>query len=256
MGEEGAGDLRGARHLCLKGPYAGRISHFVAVEPGWNRVTNGATGSKRYRVAFTGPGGHSFFAFGTPNPAYALGRLLVGISQLEVPTTPLTTFSVGVVRGGTSVNAIPERVEVDVDLRSYSDAALTALEQRFLGLPESAAKSKLDNRDGSQKSGIGVELTLIGDRPAGETSADASLVQIAAAALVAEEIEPRIGFDSSDANVPISLGIPAITIGSGFRAFRYHSLDEFIVACRPDVLATMRASLTILIAAANLEDEK
>lgn len=248
VGEEGPGNLRGMRHLFSDGPFAARVGAFIAIEPGLDRVTNGGVGSKRYRVTFKGPGGHSFLNFGTPNPAYALGNLLVDVAALTVPSNPRTTFSVGVVTGGTSVNAIPESVQVEIDLRSQGAEALKQLDAAFGALPVKAAAAETARAGKSGK--VTVTIELMGDRPVGRTDPEAAVVQIAASSLSEEGIKPRFTFDSSDSNYPMSIGRPAVTLGSGFLAARFHSVDEFVFAEPKGVLRIMRANLATIIATA------
>src|SRR5262249_18227237 len=143
VGEEGEGDLRGIKYLLQKGTYKGRVTQMIAIDGGDARgVTRGGVGSKRYRVAFTGPGGHSYGAFGLVNPAYAMGDAIARFSRLSVPSKPKTTFNVGVVRGGTSVNSIPSEVSMDIDMRSESCAELQKLDVAFLGVVRDAVDAE------------------------------------------------------------------------------------------------------------------
>src|SRR4051794_22731900 len=217
VGEEGLGDLRGVRHLFLEGRHRDRIDAFFTVDsPEVDRIVTGGIGSKRYRVAFRGPGGHSFSAFGLVNPAYAMARAMLTLSGLAAPDAPQTTHCASVLGGGTSVNAIPNEVWMEVDLRSQSAAELARLEAEFLAGVEAAVAAEnaaRSIREGAVTAGI----VPIGDRPAGHTAPDAAIVRLATAAVAAHGFTPRHEYSSTDANIPMSLGIPAIKIGSGGR---------------------------------------
>lgn len=233
VGEEGPGDLRGVRYFFTKGKYKDRVQSFFSMD-GTNpaRLVNGAVGSKRYRVTYSGPGGHSYGAFGLVNPAFAMAEATSLLSRIQVPVRPKTTFSVGLVGGGTSVNSIPDSIWMEVDMRSEGPAALAALEKRFLELVEQAAATE-NNARSTREGPIKVEAKLIGDRPAGSTDPQKDLVQLSTAAVLAHGYLPQpnnpfLAFSSTDSNIPMSLGIPALTIGSGGKGERSHSLDERI----------------------------
>jgi len=227
VGEEGEGDLRGIKYILRTGKYKDRIKHVMAIDGGDSAViTRGGVGSRRYRVRFTGPGGHSYGAFGLVNPAYAMAGAISRFAKIEVPASPKTTYSVGVVSGGTSINSIPAEVSMDVDMRSESCAELKRLDEAFLGLVREAVDE--ENRTRSTKEGkIAVDPKLIGERPCGETAASAPIVQAAVAVIKAFDLSPQFSISSTDANIPMSLGIPAITIGRGGPGGRGHSPDEW-----------------------------
>jgi acetylornithine deacetylase/succinyl-diaminopimelate desuccinylase-like protein len=251
VGEEGLGDLRGMKHLFLKGPYRDRIAMFISMDGagGGNDIVHGAVGSKRYRVTFKGPGGHSYGAFGLVSPAFALGNAIRKFSQMTVPESPKTTFSVGVIGGGTSVNSIPFENWMEVDMRSVSPVELEKLETTFLGLMQEAVDE--ENAARSTRQGpIAVDNRIIGDRPSGETPRESPLVQTAAAAIRAVGLSPTFSFSSTDSNIPISLGIPAITIDSGGRGGRAHALDEWIDVEKSSSLKGIEAALLMLLALA------
>jgi acetylornithine deacetylase/succinyl-diaminopimelate desuccinylase-like protein len=253
VGEEGIGDLRGVKHLVLKGPYRDRIAMFISMDGagGGNDIVHGAVGSKRYRVTFKGPGGHSYGAFGLVSPAFALGNAIRKFSQMTVPESPKTTFSVGVIGGGTSVNSIPFENWMDVDMRSVSPVELEKLETTFLGLMKEAVDE--ENAARSTRQGpIVVDNRIIGDRPSGETRRESPLVQTAAAAIRAVGLSPTFSFSSTDSNIPISLGIPAITIDSGGRGGRAHALDEWIDVEKSSSLKGIEAALLMLLALAGV----
>ncbi|WP_046213514.1 M20/M25/M40 family metallo-hydrolase [Paenibacillus wulumuqiensis] len=224
VGEEGLGDLRGVKAL-----FTGHsdIDGFISVEPGEpERITYLAAGSKRYKVTFHGTGGHSFADFGIPNPIHALGRAIAGIAEIRTPAEPKTTFSVGVVEGGTSVNTIAEEAALLLDMRSSSAEALAELEQQALSIIHQAAHA--ENARWNREDELIVKLELVGDRPAGEQSADAIIVQAAAAANQSMRLEPELeDATSTDSNVAISLGIPAVTLGGGGDYGGMHTLDEY-----------------------------
>ncbi len=258
VGEEGLGDLRGVRYLFTKGKYKDKVKAFLSMDgltPA--RLVNGAVGSKRYRVTFKGPGGHSYGAFGLVNPAFAMAEAMSLFSRIQVPAKPKTTYSVGVIGGGTSVNAIPNEIWMEIDMRSESPAALAVVEKRFIEIIGQATVT--ENMARSVKEGpIKAEIKLIGDRPAGETDPQGELVSLAMAAVVAHGHKPSashpfLAFSSTDSNVPISLGIPALTIGSGGKGDRSHSLDEWIDVERSESVKGMSVGLTILLAAAGMK---
>ena len=246
VGEEGEGDLRGVKYLLTKGKYKDRVKQFISIdggEPG--PITNGGTGSKRFRVIFTGPGGHSYGAFGLVNPAYAMGNAIHKFSKLTVPSQPKTTFNVGVVNGGTSVNSIPFEVSMDVDMRSESKEELSKLVDSFHGLLFAAVEEENKARSIAQGK-IKVEAKLIGDRPAGETSRDSAIVKTVAAVVQSFGLKPSYNISSTDSNIPISMGIPAVTIGRG-KGGRQHSLDEWVDVEKPaQILAAQVALVTFL----------
>jgi acetylornithine deacetylase/succinyl-diaminopimelate desuccinylase-like protein len=252
VGEEGQGDLRGMRYLFGDSPLASQIKYFISFEPGLERVTNGGVGSKRYRVTFKGPGGHSLGAFGIVNPSYALGDFLVEFGKTKVPTTARTVFNVGVIKGGTSVNSIPFAMSADIDMRSDGKAELKEVEDRYLSiLPQAVAK---ENADRSTKSGpIVLDNKLIGDRPVGRTDPQSTIVQTAGASMLAGGVTPKFTFGSTDSNIPMSLGKEAITLGSGFNGARGHSLDEYLVVNPAETLKYMKINLATVLALAGAE---
>lgn len=228
VGEEGEGNLRGVRHLLTRGSWSKRqIDAFLSFDgPGVDRITNRALGSRRYRVEFNGQGGHSWGDFGLPNPAHALGRAISRLAAYPVPKDPRTTFNVGSVTGGTSVNAIPERAAMEVDLRSAGDAELKRLDAFFRrAIKEAAEEESARRRPGDAP--LRFEMELIGERPSGETPADSSLVKLAIESTKLLGVEPRLDQSSTDSNLPISLGIPAVTLGAGGTSGCSHTLAEW-----------------------------
>lgn len=250
VGEEGPGDLRGTRYLFGKGKYKDRIAAFFSMDgTGADRVTYGAVGSMRYRVTFKGPGGHSYGAFGLVNPMAAMGATVVEMNKLKVPTQPKTTYMTSVVGGGTSVNSIPDAIWLEVDMRSESAEELKKLNGQFLGIVKSAVEQ--ENAARSTRAGkITADVKLIGERPTGATSPDAEIVRVTAAAAKAAGYTPVLGASSTDSNVPISLGIPAVTIGSGGDGGRAHSVDEWIDVASPEVMKGIGVGLAAVLAMA------
>ena len=223
VGEEGLGDIRGARHL-VSTELAGTIDAFVSIDGTGLDVTATGVGSRRYKVAFTGPGGHSYGAFGTANPIHALGRAVAAVSDLTVPSSPRTTFNVGRIGGGTSVNAIPFEAWFEVDLRSADAAALADLDARFRAIVDHAVAA--ENARWGKPGQVSATLTVVGDRPAGVTPPGASIVRAALGATTAIGEKATLQEGSTDANAAMYLNIPAITIDGGGRGAGAHALDE------------------------------
>ncbi len=252
VGEEGPGDLRGVKYLFREGPYRDRIARFISVESGGQTtITNGALGSMRYRVTFRGPGGHSYGAFGLVSPAFAMAGAITRFAAIAVPEAPKTTLSVGVVRGGTSVNSIPFETSIDVDMRSESPEELDKLVEAFLSAMDEAVDEENVTRSVAEGP-IVLDMELIGDRPSGLTPARTPLVQAALEAARAFGSAPSLRTSSTDANLPISLGIPAITIGRGGLGGRSHSLDEWVDVEREPTVRGLQVVLTTVLAAAAL----
>jgi tripeptide aminopeptidase len=252
VGEEGPGDLRGVRHIFREGRYKDRIAAFVSIDGvAAFAVTYGAVGSKRYRVTFKGPGGHSYGAFGLVNPMAALGTTVVELNRVQVPAVPKTTYMTSVIGGGTSVNSIPYSVWLEVDMRSESREELDKLDARFKAIVEAAVTA--ENAARSTRQGpVTAEVELIGDRPTGATSRDAEIIQLASASVRAAGLTPFFSSGSTDSNIPISLGIPAVTLGSGAQGGRSHALDEWIDVASPESLRGKGATLATILALAGM----
>lgn len=254
VGEEGEGNLRGARHLFTQGNYAGKVDAFVSFDgPGVERITHIALGSRRYRVRLTGAGGHSWGDFGVPNPVHALGRAISRLASYPVPREPRTTYNVGRISGGTGVNVIAQEALMDVDLRSQSASELQRLDAFF----RRAVREAVDDENNFRAPTAGpltLELKLIGDRPSGETPPDILLVRLAAEATTALGHRPLLDCSSTDSNVPISLGIPAITLGSGGTSGNSHTLDEWY---DPKRRATgLKRALLVLLGMARIRGQR
>jgi tripeptide aminopeptidase len=226
VGEEGEGDLRGVKYLMLKGKYKDRIKRFLALDGGaQSAITRAGVGSKRYRVVFKGPGGHSYGAFGLVNPAYAMAAAIARFADVQVPSTPKTTYNVGAVKGGTSVNSIPFEVSMDVDIRSESCEEMHKVDATFVKIVKSAVDE--ENRVRSTREGrIEADLRVIGERPCGETPMQSAILRSTAAMIRAFGLTPTYNSSSTDSNIPMSLGIPALTIGRG-PGGRAHAPDEW-----------------------------
>ncbi|HYJ81052.1 MAG TPA: M20/M25/M40 family metallo-hydrolase, partial [Longimicrobiaceae bacterium] len=224
VGEEGAGNLRGVRHLFER-ELKDRVGWFISIDGTGLTMTKDAVGSYRYRVTYRGPGGHSYGDFGMPNPVHALGRAIARISDLQVPAEPKVTFSVGVVEGGTSVNAIAGEASMLVDMRSVDPARLDSLDARF----HAAVREALDEENARWSSPVRLTVAVerTGTRPAGTQPADAAIVRAATAAGRRLGFTPPAVASSTDANIPINLGIPALTIDGGGKGGGAHSLQEW-----------------------------
>lgn len=223
VGEEGLGDLRGVKHLFDR-ELKGRIDRFISVDGAGHGITYAAVGSRRYRITFKGPGGHSYGAFGMTNPIHALGRAIARIADLQVPADPKTTFNVGRVGGGTSVNSIPFEAWMEVDMRSVDGGALLALDGKLHQALDAALAD--EQKRWGNRGALSVERTLVGNRPAGRVSASAPIVEAATAATRAVGMAVSLEEGSTDSNYPISLGIPAITLDGGGSGQGSHSLEE------------------------------
>jgi acetylornithine deacetylase/succinyl-diaminopimelate desuccinylase-like protein len=253
VGEEGQGDLRGVRHFFTKGEYKDRVGAFLSVDgTDATEVTHGAVGSRRYRVTFSGPGGHSYGAFGIVNPMAAMADFIQRLYRVSVPAEPKTTYSASVTGGGTSVNSIPNETFIEVDMRSSDPVALQRLERRMLAIVAEAVSA--ENHARSTSAGeIKAAPKLIGDRPAGKTELSHPLVQTAIAAIRAHGLTPVPDYSSTDSNIPMSLGIPALTIGSGGGGGRAHALDEYLDVERTAFVRGMSVGLALIMAAAGAQ---
>jgi len=222
VGEEGLGDLRGVKHFFTEHT---EVDGFISIEPGDpSALTYLATGSHRYFVNYSGPGGHSFGAFGTPSAIHAMGRGIAKIADVKVPAVPKTTYTVGVVSGGTSVNSIAADAQMQLDMRSNSPEELLQLEDKILGLVNEGVNEENKRWNSDQ---ITVDPQLVGDRPAGSQPEDALIVQSGWASAQSVALEPKLADPSStDSNYPMSLGVPALTLRGGGVAEGTHSPAE------------------------------
>ena len=231
VGEEGPGNLRGTRHLFATGSTSARgglpkIDYFISVDGAGHDITSRAVGSHRYKVSYKGPGGHSYGAFGNPNPAHALGRAMAAIADFQVPTSPKTTFNVGVIEGGTSVNSIPFEASMEFDMRSESAQSLDALDAKAQRAFRAALNAE-NARWPKSRYKLTMVIDTIGIRPTGGQPDSAYIVRVAEEAGKVLGLSPRLGASSTDANIPISLGVPGITIDGGGSGGGAHGLDEW-----------------------------
>ncbi len=252
VGEEGEGNLRGMRHLFAASPWRDAIQSLLVIDgAGTDTFVNQALGSRRFEVTFRGPGGHSWSDFGVPNPIILLSRALARFSDVQAPESPRTTFNVGVISGGTSVNSIPESATARVDLRSASMEELQKLEDRLREcVAEAWREAPLSHRSGELKVTLAIES--IGDRPAAELPPDARILQFVRAADKHLRIESFPRLASTDANVPLALGIEATTIGSGGDGGGAHTLREWFDCSNRDL--GLKRILLVLLALTGVQE--
>ncbi len=246
VGEEGLGDLRGVKHL-LGAELRDRVDRFVAIDGTGYGITHVAVGSHRYRIRVQGSGGHSYGSFGMPNPIHALGRVIEKVARFEVPGRPKTTFSVGRIGGGTSINAIASEAWMEIDMRSSDPAALQGLDRQFHQAVEEAVDA--ENARWNRASRLTVLTELVGDRPPGTTPRDSPIVEAAVSVTRALGLPVSLGEGSTDANFAISRQIPAITVASGGRGTGSHALGEAF-----DVTEAWKGTQRILLLAIALTE--
>lgn len=251
VGEEGLGDLRGVRYLFKnKTP---KIDSWIAIDGGSiGRVNNQALGSYRYEVIFDGPGGHSWGAFGLVNPHHALGSGIKNfINKADVYTSsgPKTSYNVGVINGGTSVNSIPFKSSMLIDVRSIEPNRLDDMEEILYNSMQEALKEQNEMK----RSGPDLTLTInkIGNRPSGIVEESVPLIQKTIAATQYMGVEPRLTIGSTDSNIPISLGVPAVTIGRGGDGGGAHSLDEWWI--NKEGYKSIQLALLILLSESGID---
>lgn len=243
VGEEGAGNLRGVRHLFREDGPGRKVGGFISLDGvGLDRVINEGVGSTRLRVTLKGPGGHSWTDWDLPNPIHFLGKILAAMDTLPLPSRPRTTATVARCGGGKSINAIPQEAWMEVDLRSQGSGELERVEEALL----SACRRILGGDGRESEAGLSLELEELGRRPAGSTDSGEPLVQAALAATRSLGVEPKLVASSTDANIPMSMGIPAITLGAGGRAGGIHTLNEWY-SNEEGPEGAFRALLTLLV---------
>jgi tripeptide aminopeptidase len=253
VGEEGQGDLRGVRYLFNKGPWKDKIGRFITVDGGnLDIVTNGGLGSLRYRVTFKGPGGHSWGAFGQVSPAFAMGNAIAKFGQVVVPKQPKVSYNVGVVSGGTSVNSIPFEVAMEVDMRSVSPVELRKIDAEFKRIVAAAVEEENATR-ATTFGRITYEMKLIGERPSGLTAPESPMARQIAATMKVYDKVPVWDTNSTDANIPISLGIPALAISrnSASKGGRGHSLDEWTDVEKTQAVKDFALTAALILSVAN-----
>jgi acetylornithine deacetylase/succinyl-diaminopimelate desuccinylase-like protein len=251
VGEEGEGDLRGMRHIFSHARWKDSIRCSLVLDgAGSDTIVAEALGSRRFEIIVRGPGGHSWSDFGMPNPIVVLARTIQTFSQISLPSSPKTTFNVGVIRGGTSVNSIPESASMRVDIRSTSMAEMERLEaalRRALDRAIEEESQASDRRTSSPRrsSGLSYEVVPIGNRPAGELDANARILKVIRAVDTHLGNAAQIQRASTDANIPLSLGREAIAIGGGGVGGGAHTLQEWF-DCGGRELGLKRILLTLL----------
>lgn len=251
VGEEGEGDLRGMRHIFSHARWKDSIRYSLVLDgAGSDTIVAEALGSRRFEVIVRGPGGHSWSDFGMPNPIVVLARTIQAFSQTSLPSSPKTTFNVGVIRGGTSVNSIPESASMRIDIRSTSMAEMERLEAALRWALDKAIEEESqtsERRTAAQRrsSGLSYEIVPIGNRPAGELDPHARILKVIRAVDTHLGNAAQVQRASTDANIPLSLGREAIAIGGGGVGGGAHTLQEWF-DCGGRDLGLKRILLTLL----------
>jgi tripeptide aminopeptidase len=251
VGEEGEGDLRGMRHIFSSPRWKDAIHFSLVLDgAGSDTIVAEALGSRRFEVIVRGPGGHSWSDFGAPNPIVVLARAVQSFAQTPVPASPKTTFNVGVIRGGTSVNSIPESASMRVDIRSTSMGEMERLERALRYALDQAIEAESQATEARVPArrrpfGLSCELVPIGNRPAGELRPDAHILQVIRAVDAQLGNAAQVQRASTDANIPLSLGLEAIAIGGGGAGGGAHTLQEWF-DCSGRELGLKRILLTLL----------
>jgi acetylornithine deacetylase/succinyl-diaminopimelate desuccinylase-like protein len=244
VGEEGEGDLRGMRHLFERGEWRGRIAAAVALEgAGTPAVVTRALGSKRYRVTITGPGGHSWTDAGAPNPIVLLARGVAALAEIRLPEEPRTVLSPGQIFGGTSVNAIPAEASVLLDLRSTAPEEIVGVEREIHRTFEHVVMRAMALNTGYPAAKLRIEV--IGDRPAGALAEGSSLLATVRAVDRHLGLRTELRIGSTDANLPLSLGVPAVAMAAGGTGGGIHTLGEWYDPSGRE-MALRRILLTVL----------
>jgi acetylornithine deacetylase/succinyl-diaminopimelate desuccinylase-like protein len=244
VGEEGEGNLRGMRHLCQDSRLARRVESFVVVDgANTDHITNRALGSRRFEISFSGAGGHSWSDYGTGNPLHALCRAVALFSETRVEGSPKSAFNVGLIEGGSSVNAIPQSARAKVDLRSESNTRLDELVEQLSAAVDRARDLENQRATGAK---VTVKLKEIGSRPAAALPENAAILQYLRAVDAHLGIRSHNDTSSTDANIPMSLGIPAVAIGAGGVGGGAHTTQEWFSPIGRD-LGLKRIFLTLLL---------
>ena len=231
VGEEGEGDLRGMRHFYSQEALAGRIAaHIVLDGPGADSAVTQALGSRRFRVTITGPGGHSFTDAGTPNPIAALASALAVLATTSLPVEPRTTLNLGTIHGGTSVNSIPESAAASIDFRSTGSDELLRLEVALHRAVEDSVEHWNASASNRNRGVLSFTIKKIGDRPAACLASDSPLLETLCAVDRHLGLKADLRLGSTDANIPLSLGIPALSMGAGGEGGGAHTLAEWYSA--------------------------
>ncbi len=251
VAEEGLGDLKGVKHLFQNSKYKNLIKYFIAFDgPGIERITHQALGSKRYQITFKGQGGHSWGDFGIVNPIHALGRAISKMASYQVPKHPPSSYNVGTIQGGNSVNTISQQAQMQVDLRSISESQLSKLEQHLFW----SVNQALEEENQASKyydSRLEMQIESLGQRPSGQLPVSSQLMQLAMAATSAFGVNPYLDCSSTDSNIPISLGLEAITLGAGGNGGACHTLSEWFEEGQRTT--SLKRTLLLLLALAGLK---
>jgi tripeptide aminopeptidase len=251
VGEEGEGNLRGMRHIFQQPNWFESIAALVALDgAGTDTIIAEGLGSRRYEITVRGQGGHSWSDFGVANPIVALARIIDRFSQTSVPSAPKTTFNIGIVHGGTSVNSIPESATMRVDTRSASIEQLDRLER---ALREAVKQGTSDSSGRKKQAALSAEVQVIGDRPAADLPGDAHLLKIIRAVDAQLNNTARIQRASTDANIPLSLGREAIAIGAGGGGGGAHTMNEWYDPAGRDL--GLKRILLLTLAICGVSDE-
>lgn len=249
VGEEGEGDLRGVRHFYRQNRLAGRVAaHIVLDGAGAEEAVTRALGSRRFRATITGPGGHSFTDAGTPNPIAALATALARLAETPLPAEPRTTLNLGAVRGGISVNAIPESAEASVDFRSTDLDQLVRLEVALYRALEDAVEqwnARAHAAGAGARGQLAFQIVKIGDRPAAALPADSPLLDALRAVDRHLGLRTDLRLGSTDANLPLSLGVPSLSMGAGGEGGQAHTLEEWYAPAQRE-LGLKRVLLLVL----------
>jgi tripeptide aminopeptidase len=258
VGEEGEGDLRGMRHIFSDRRWLDSIGYNVVLDGAGNdTIVAEALGSRRFEVIVRGPGGHSWSDFGAPNPIVVLARAVADFTQIPVPSSPKTTFNIGVIRGGTSVNSIPESASMRVDIRSTSTSEIEALEHALRlslsrAVEEETRLTETRNSASKHFGELSSEVVAIGNRPGGELPVGARILQVVRAVDAHLGNAAQVQRASTDANIPLSLGREAIAIGGGGSGGGAHTLQEWFDCTGRDL--GLRRILLLLLALAGITE--
>jgi len=256
VGEEGEGDLRGMRQIFSDRRWLDSIAYHVVLDGAGNdTIVTEALGSRRFEVIVRGPGGHSWSDFGAPNPIVALARAVAGFAQVPVPTSPKTTCNIGVIRGGTSVNSIPESASMRVDIRSTSSREIEGLEHAMRmaldrAVEEESRAAEARSSGPRRLPDLSAEIVVIGNRPGGELPAGSRILQVIRAVDLHLGNVAQVQRASTDANIPLSLGREAIAIGGGGTGGGVHTLQEWFDSTGRDL--GLRRILLLVLALAGL----
>ena len=253
VGEEGAGDLRGVKHVFRPGSPWRSAEAFIALDgTGMRRIVNRSIGSRRFHCRLSGPGGHSWADFGIVNPVHAVAHAAHLMTEIPLPRQPRTALTVARIGGGTSINAISSDAWIDIDLRSEAAGAIAEIEARMRDAIAMAAEdTNARRRRGSPA--LQSDIRTIGDRPTGETSAQSQIIRIARAVTRHFGEQPDLVASSTDANIPMSIGIPAITLGAGGDSGGTHTTEEWY--SNENGPQGIERALLILIASAGLAQD-